>query len=190
MRLFADHPFWWWLDIETTGSDPARHSILEVAWVFTNPELERLDSGSWLVEPTETVDLKRLDNAVVRMHSANGLWLAWLAGPKEPLGYIQQVFYDQLTILGRPSGQRVLLCGSGAGRFDRGFLNAKQPGFCNGATYYDLDVSVLRRFFGLKHKSAHEKTHRALDDCHAAIKEFKFYQSYLEELRCLEVLEP
>lgn len=179
-KVFTDHNFWVWLDIETTGSDFENHSILEIAWVITNPKLEVLNEQSFLVK-SDLVDLSRVNTFVGRMHTANGLWEEWVCeGNKKSLGYIRQQLADTLISLGA-SGDRVLLCGSGAGRFDRPFLEEKYPGFCSGFTYYDLDVSVLRRFFDWE-QNFKGKSHRALDDCKQAIEEYKFYLSLKEKI--------
>lgn len=179
MAVFTDHKFWWWLDIETTGSDRTKHSVIEVAWIITNPELEPLDSESVLIKPDEAVDMKVINTEVGKMHTKNGLWAEWLSAGnlRKSLGTVRAGLTDRLQALGKQPGERVLLCGSGAGRFDKPFLEAKCPGFCSSAGYYDLDVSVLRRFFDYnENKTFAGKAHRALDDCKQAIEEFRFYR--------------
>jgi len=181
MATFSDHRFWWWLDIETTGSRKEDSEVIEVAWVITDPDLAVLNEQSFLVVPEGPINVSKINKTVARMHTDNGLWTDWLCGERHTLRNIQNVLVGTLQTLGKDAGERILLCGSGAGRFDKPFLEHKAPGFCGGTAYYDLDVSVLRRFFNWD-TDFRGKAHRALDDCKQAIEEFRFYK---EKVSCL-----
>lgn len=62
-----------WLDCETTGLIPEEGSLLEVALIVTDDNLEPLDSGvSFLVKPLDS-SLEKMDDFVRNMHTKNGL---------------------------------------------------------------------------------------------------------------------
>lgn len=60
-----------WVDLETTGLDPAKDLILELAIVVTDSKLNEVAYASWVVK--QDVDWTKVHPVVLEMHTANGL---------------------------------------------------------------------------------------------------------------------
>jgi oligoribonuclease len=160
MRRHAKYLF---LDLETTGLDPARCSILECAAVV-------VDSGLVVLEETEMglhFDLDQhdmIDPVVVEMHTANELWsdCEQIADDVDTLvcvldGVIDRYEWDE----GKP-----ILAGSSI-HFDRSFLQVHAPAIVTRLHYRMLDVSslkMLRRDAGAPDMPKGDEPHRALPD--------------------------
>ena len=64
-------------DLETTGLDPLQDDIIEAGFVLTTTDLTPVDLVRNLVRPTPAAMARLLaSDALVRMHSANGLLTA------------------------------------------------------------------------------------------------------------------
>lgn len=68
-----------WIDLETTGLDPERHALLEVACIITDDalnEVARFESviGLPVNGDGRPVQFHETDEFVRNMHTANGLW--------------------------------------------------------------------------------------------------------------------
>ncbi|MEK7745834.1 MAG: oligoribonuclease, partial [Elusimicrobiota bacterium] len=62
-----------WIDLEMTGLDPDRDSILEIATVITDSELATLAEGPVLALAQPPGVLERMDPWCVEHHGASGL---------------------------------------------------------------------------------------------------------------------
>lgn len=70
-----------WLDLETTGTDESKDSIIEIGCVLTDADLNEVSDFTMYVEPTDEALGRLLRNDIVReMHKANGLLDRVLAG--------------------------------------------------------------------------------------------------------------
>src|SRR5579872_5960038 len=61
------------MDLEMTGLDPARHTIVEIATLLTDDELEIVAEGPDLVISTSEEQLRGMDEVVRSMHQRSGL---------------------------------------------------------------------------------------------------------------------
>lgn len=62
------------LDLETTGLDPAKGMILEVAAMKVSPQLEPIDGFQAVIDPSKSgVPLMPMVQVVLDMHTHNGL---------------------------------------------------------------------------------------------------------------------
>lgn len=175
-----------WLDLETTGTDERKDSIIEVGCLLTDTELNEIEGWaySWVVAPTEAALQRLLTNPVVRqMHADNGLLWDVLDG-KNVL--IEDVSDPLLGYLKRASDYKpktIMLAGSGVAHFDRRFLRYHMTSVEDYLAYPVLDVGVIRRAYKLWHvltpldgPDTNAKTHRALEDARLHLEEARAYK--------------
>ena len=58
------------IDLEMTGLDPGRHTIVEIACLITNSELELIDDGIDIVVHADASALSEMDDFVRDMHDS------------------------------------------------------------------------------------------------------------------------
>ena len=162
-----------WLDMETTGLDPTRHQILEVACIITDEKLARLESASWVVRPTGDW-LGNISDTAKSMHERNGLLEA---APKsmDPIAIVEDKIVAWLKEKGLEKD--IVLCGNTIG-FDRSFVRAFMPKLEAMLHYRMLDVSSLKVLFDMMYDKKYPKReliHRAMDDIHESVLELEYY---------------
>jgi oligoribonuclease len=169
-----------WIDLEMTGLDTARHTIVEIAVLVTDSELELVDKGIDIIVHASSEELAKMDDFVRNMHTKSGLLPAIEASTvsladagKQVLAYLE----SQL-----PGPGTAPLCGNSIG-VDRRFLDRYLPEVDQYLHYRSVDVSSLkelcRRWYPSVYKKRPDKkeTHRALDDIRESIEELQFYRS-------------
>ena len=62
-----------WIDLEMTGLDPARHTIVEIASLVTDDDLTLVEEGPDLVVHASPEQLADMDDFVRTMHTRSGL---------------------------------------------------------------------------------------------------------------------
>ena len=62
-----------WMDLEMTGLDPDQDTILEIATLITDDNLELIAEGPDLIIHASEEDLTGMDDVVVKMHTRSGL---------------------------------------------------------------------------------------------------------------------
>jgi oligoribonuclease len=156
-----------WLDLETTGLDPVRGSILEAAAVLVNDsrdgDMSVVDSFTSVVQPFFD-HLPEMDPFVLSMHTSNGLLADIEAHRGRPIEEVE----DSLIELARRVSDKprsVVLAGSTVA-FDQGFVRVHMPRLAELLSHRCFDVSTLkmaeRDWAGEKFKKA--EAHRALPD--------------------------
>ena len=58
-----------WIDLEMTGLDPKRHTIVEIATLITDDDLKILEEGPDLVIAATSDQLEAMDSVVQNMHT-------------------------------------------------------------------------------------------------------------------------
>lgn len=163
-----------WLDLETTGLDPRRDLILEIAMVATDADLT-VEAEATVVLATDAREVnERLFERpeVLKMHLDNGLCEAlrtapghMTAGPTEE-HLIEKFLFD----LGRP------MAGTKPS-FDRGFLEAQMPRLARLFSHRDFDMNTVYAFTGWPKPKVDKVEpglkHRALPDLHRDIEELR-----------------
>lgn len=168
-------PFYCWIDIETTGLNPERDCILEVAAVVTDRNLmKRIDETSFVVSPATSPDL---DPYVREMHTKNGLLAESLASG---LSYkTVEAEVSAFVAAHTPTGKKLHLAGSSV-HFDRSFLKVWMPKVVEQLHYRQLDVSSLKLVFDpLVPCPKGAPAHRALADIEESIREARWYMNRL-----------
>jgi oligoribonuclease len=168
-----------WMDLEMTGLDTARHTIVEIAVLITDSELELVDDGIDLIVHASPEQLAEMDDFVTKMHTKSGLLPAIQASTLslEDAGKaVLEYLAEQL-----PGPGTAPLCGNSIG-VDRRFLDRYLPEVDQYVHYRSVDVSsfkeLCRRWYPTvyKHRPDKQETHRALDDIRESIEELRFYR--------------
>ena len=168
-----------WMDLEMTGLDPDRHTIVEIATLITDDELELVAEGPDLVITASEDVLNAMDDFVREMHTRSGLLDLIQASTvnletagEETLAFLKEHIADPLT---------VPLCGNSIGT-DRRFLAKHLPEIEGFLHYRSIDVSTVkelaRRWHHDAFKGAPKKGggHRALDDIRESLDELRWYR--------------
>jgi oligoribonuclease len=170
-----------WIDLEMTGLDTAKHTIVEVAVLVTDSELELVDEdGIDLIVHASPEELAQMDDFVTKMHTKSGLLPAIEASTLSLADAGAQVIDYLATML--PGPETAPLCGNSIG-VDRRFLDRYLPEVDQYLHYRSIDVSsfkeLCRRWYPSVYKKRPDKleTHRALDDIRESIEEMRFYRA-------------
>jgi len=173
-----------WLDLETTGTDETKDSIIEIGVIPTTTDLEILGEWVEIVWPTDEALGRLLRNDVVHaMHEGNGL-LWELSERDEDLATIGRVEYELIQWLDAFGlGTQWVLAGSGVGHFDRRFIKAQMPRLDQRLRHWCIDMGVLRRAHqmwsgGPTPTAPEPKPHRALDDAYLHLAEARQWKDY------------
>jgi oligoribonuclease len=169
-----------WIDLEMTGLDPTRHTIVEVACLITDDDLAIVEEGPDLVVHASPEDLAGMDDVVRNMHTRSGL----LADIEASMLTVAEAGDQTLTFLKKHIGQArtVPLAGNSIGT-DRRFLAAFMPEVEDYLHYRSVDVSTIkelcRRWRPEVYKAAPSKKggHRALQDIRESVDELAYYRS-------------
>lgn len=127
-----------WVDIESTGLDPLKHCIIEIAGFVTNCKLEVIsDMLTMVVKPTEE-GMANMNPIAQEMHRGNGLLKIIEEGVCAPVEVAESFFIDLL----RESDKRCYLAGNSV-HFDRMFLKQHMPELEGMTSHRNYDVSTL-----------------------------------------------
>jgi len=169
-----------WMDLEMTGLDPTRHTIVEIATLVTDDDLEIVAEGPDLVIAQPADALARMESVVRDMHTRSGL----LAAIEASTVSLEDAGAQTLAFLKEhvPEPRTVPLAGNSIGT-DRRFLAAHLPEIEDWLHYRCIDVSTIkelaRRWYPDAVASAPEKKggHRALDDIRESLEELRHYRT-------------
>lgn len=166
------------LDLETTGLNPTRCQILEIAAIATDLNGDELSRFSTLVKPV--CNIQEVDPVVIEMHAANGLWREALAR-----GVTIQEADKALAawFLSLPASGKLELVGRSI-HFDQGFLKVHCPAASSCLSHRLRDVSMLERQleeWGVYEAPIGERpSHRAMDDVEQQLAAWKRVKEHLQ----------
>lgn len=169
-----------WMDLEMTGLDPQRHTIVEIATLVTDDELEVVALGPDLVVHVEAAQLDRMDSYVRDMHTRSGL----LAEIESSTLSLADAGAATLEFLKEhvPQKHSVPLAGNSIGT-DRRFLSLQLPEIDDWLHYRSVDVSsvkeLCRRWYPDVLAGAPPKggAHRAMGDIKESVAELAYYRT-------------
>jgi oligoribonuclease len=167
------------MDLEMTGLDPARHTIVEIATLVTDDQLALVAEGPDLVVHAGRAELDAMDEVVRAMHKGSGLLgeieastVSLAEAGRRTLDFIRQYV---------PEAGTVPLCGNSIGT-DRRFLASQLPEIEQWLHYRSIDVSTVkelaRRWYpdALAGAPVKHGTHRAMGDVKESVAELAFYR--------------
>jgi len=171
-----------WLDLEMTG-DPANDSILEIATIVTDQDLNELAVGPvYAIRHPESILLK-MDDWNTEHHKASGLWQRVLAS-RISMHDAERDTLEFLSAWTLPGASP--LCGNSICQ-DRRFLSRLMPELERWFHYRNLDVSTIKELAGrwapaVRDGLVKENRHEALADIRESIAELRHYRSFMGEL--------
>ena len=172
-----------WIDLEMTGLDPDADSILEIATIVTDRELNVLAEGPELAIFHPLARLEAMDDWNRTTHAKTKLWDRVLASS------VTMTEAEDLTLafLGAwvPAGKSPI-CGNSICQ-DRRFLVRQMPQLERYFHYRNLDVSTLKelaRRWAPALLDGHSKTgaHTALSDIRESVAELAYFRRFMGPL--------
>lgn len=172
-----------WIDLEMTGLDTQRDSILEIATVVTDVELNILAEGPELAIAHSLATLEAMDDWNRNQHTKSGLWKRSI----EQGVSMQEAEALTLEFLRKWVPERASpMCGNSICQ-DRRFMHRQMPMLERYFHYRNLDVSTLKELarrwapqllVGFQKESAHT----ALSDVRDSIAELAYYRQHIGAL--------
>jgi len=172
-----------WIDLEMTGLDTDRDTILEIATLVTDKHLNELAEGPMLAIATSLSRLQAMDDWNRHQHGKSGLWDRALASTvtladaqAQTLAFLRQWVPERASPI----------CGNSICQ-DRRFLHREMPELEQYFHYRGLDVSSIKELArrwapqilaGLR-KSG---THLALADIRDSVHELRYYRQFMGQL--------
>jgi oligoribonuclease len=166
-----------WMDLEMSGLDPKHETILEIATVVTDNNLNILSNGPNLVIHQPKALLDNMDDWNKKHHGASGLTkkvrksnVTLKEAEKLTLDFIKQYCKEK----------EAPLCGNSIAQ-DRRFLIKYMPKLEGWLHYRNIDVSTIKeltaRWYPNKFTPPTKKgSHKALTDIKESIKELVYYR--------------
>jgi len=169
-----------WLDLEMTGLEPDYCTIIEIATIVTDKDLNVIAEGPNLAiyQPDDVLEL--MDDWNTTHHGASGLTervrnssISMVEAEKATLEFLKEHIDEG----------KAPLCGNSIWQ-DRRFLIKYMPTLNNYFHYRNVDVStikeLMKRWYTSDYLPPRKKTaHLALEDIKESIDELKFYRDHL-----------
>jgi oligoribonuclease len=179
--MHEDHLIW--IDLEMTGLDSDRDSILEIATVVTDKSLNILAEGPQFAIAHEIDRLQAMDEWNRNQHGKSGLWQRVL-GSTTDKGMAEAMTVDFLARWVAPG--KSPMCGNSICQ-DRRFLHRLMPRLERFFHYRNLDVSTIkelaRRWAPEVYKGfSKDSAHTALSDVRDSIEELRYYRPFMGRL--------
>ncbi|MEO8601519.1 MAG: oligoribonuclease [bacterium] len=168
-----------WMDMEMSGLDPDQNTILEIATLITDAELQLVAEGPVLALHQPDDLLEAMDDWNREHHGASGLvarvrasHLAMADAEAQTLAFVRQHCAERSSPL----------CGNSIHQ-DRRFLARYMPQLDGYLHYRNVDVStvkeLVRRWYPAGPPAPEKKhAHLALDDIRESIAELRFYREH------------
>ncbi len=168
-----------WMDMEMTGLAPDRETILEIATLVTNNELQLAAEGPVLAVHHPPEVLAAMDQWNREHHAASGLTARVIASTIS----MAEAETQTLAFVKTYCPERIApLCGNSIYQ-DRRFLARYMPTLEAYLHYRNIDVStvkeLVRRWYPNGPQPPEKKhSHLALDDIRESIDELRFYRRH------------
>ncbi|MEO1750291.1 oligoribonuclease [Thiofaba sp. EF100] len=165
-----------WIDLEMTGLDPDRDSIIEIATLVTDEQLNILAEGPVIAVHQPEAVLAGMDEWNQRQHGSSGLTARVRASTQDTRA-AELATLDFLKRWVAPRSSP--MCGNSICQ-DRRFLARHMPELEAFFHYRNLDVSTLKElaqrwYLGVP-KFEKVDVHLALADIRASIDELRYYR--------------
>ncbi|MDQ6960187.1 MAG: oligoribonuclease [Mariprofundaceae bacterium] len=168
-----------WMDLEMTGLDPEIDTILEMATIVTDKDLNILAEGPNLAIHHDKQVLDTMNEWCKKQHAASGL--SDRATASEIL--LAQAEAETLAFIRPYADERTVpLCGNSIHQ-DRRFLVRYMPQLEAYLHYRMVDVSTIKelvkRWYPEIKPSVKQGLHLALDDVRESIAELRYYREQI-----------
>ncbi len=169
-----------WIDLEMTGLNPERDSILEIATLVTDAQLNELAQGPvYAIRHTEA-ELQAMDAWNQEHHSASGLWQRVLDSTTT-LAMAEHGTLEFMTAWVEPGNSP--MCGNSICQ-DRRFLFRLMPQLEAFFHYRNLDVSTVKELAARWAPAAmsgfsKQNRHEALSDIRESVAELRHYRQFM-----------
>ncbi|MBU1665702.1 MAG: oligoribonuclease [Gammaproteobacteria bacterium] len=166
-----------WIDMEMSGLEPDSDSVLEVALIVTDKDLNLVEEGPVLVVHQSDAVLDAMDNWNKGTHGKSGL----IDKVKASTLSDADVEAQMIEFMKKHVGERKSpMCGNSICQ-DRRFLARHMPKLEAYFHYRNLDVSTLKELAArwrpeLKDGFKKANSHTALADIQESIEELKYYR--------------
>ncbi|OUD13940.1 oligoribonuclease [Thioflexithrix psekupsensis] len=165
-----------WIDLEMTGLDPQRDTIIEIATVVTDVHLNLIAEGPVIAVHQPDTVLSGMDEWNTKQHGQSGLIrrvrdsrIDVATAEKNTIAFLQQHIPPQTSPM----------CGNSVCQ-DRLFLNRYMPQLEKYFHYRQIDVSSIkelaRRWRPSLPDFSKDSQHLAMKDIHESIAELKYYR--------------
>ena len=165
-----------WIDLEMTGLNIERESIIEIATIVTDSELNILAQGPNLAIRVDEKLIEGMDEWNTTHHFGSGL-VERIRNEGVNLDIAEKETLDFLNKWVEPN--TAPLCGNSVWN-DRRFLEKEMPKVAEFLHYRMIDVSTIkelaRRWFPEVGKYDKKASHLALDDILESIEELTFFR--------------
>ncbi len=169
-----------WIDLEMTGLDTSRDTILEISTVITTNDLETIAEGPSFVIHHGEATLSLMDAWNWEHHTASGL----VAAVRDSTITMELAQEQTLAFIAEHAQKNLSpLCGNSVWQ-DRAFLKRHMPQIDDFLNYRIIDVSsikeVIKRWYPQDPYENFVKVenHRAREDILQSIEELAHYRTY------------
>ncbi|NBD95602.1 MAG: oligoribonuclease [Gammaproteobacteria bacterium] len=172
-----------WIDLEMTGLDPATDTIIEIATLVTDANLQEVAVGPELAIATPRGILEGMDEWNTRTHTESGLVRRCLESDidlaeaeRRTVAFLEQ----HVPAATSP------MCGNSICQ-DRRFMARLMPRLEAFFHYRNLDVSTLKELARrwapkVADGFSKESSHQALEDIRDSVDELRYYRRFMGEL--------
>jgi oligoribonuclease len=172
-----------WIDLEMTGLDTDNDSILEIATIVTDKDLNVLAEGPVFAISHADARLQQMDAWNRNQHMRSGLWGRAVESDTVP-GEAETATIEFLRQW-VPAGKSPM-CGNSICQ-DRRFLHREMPRLERFFHYRNLDVSTLKELSrrwspDIARGFNKDSAHTALSDIRDSIEELRHYRRFMGPL--------
>lgn len=169
-----------WVDLEMTGLNPDTDTVIEIATIVTDPQLNTLAEGPVIAIHVDDERLAAMDEWNTEHHNRSGL-VSRVRSSKHSLEQASAETIEFLRDWIEPG--KSPMCGNSICQ-DRRFMVRHMPTLETFFHYRNIDVSTIKelvRRWSPETLSGFSKTnsHLALDDIRESIAELRYYREHV-----------
>ncbi len=168
-----------WMDLEMTGLEAITDTIIEIATIITDIDLNTIEIGPEFVIYQDEEILEEMNEWCQEHHALSGLTdrvrqsnITTQMAEKQTLDFLKKYV---------PEG-KAPLCGNSIHQ-DRAFLKRHMPSLEQYLHYRNIDISSLKelafRWYPNLKKYQKQGKHTAMEDIKESIDELKYYRKHL-----------